>query len=109
MDGESGWWTTSGNIGLPPLARVIGVGKQHNRISHGMWGVARGDIGVDHKIRLHGCREVVKVWRGLFDSVWLGISGNLRDREGWWIQVPLHRCLIKTDAQYLAGWRIESI
>ena len=28
MDGEAGWWTTSGNIGLPPLARVIGVGRQ---------------------------------------------------------------------------------
>ena len=21
MDGEAGWWTTSGNIGLPPLVR----------------------------------------------------------------------------------------
>ena len=28
MDGEAGWWTTSGNIGLPPLARVMGVGRQ---------------------------------------------------------------------------------
>ena len=27
MDGEAGWWTTSGNIGLPPLARVMGVGR----------------------------------------------------------------------------------
>ena len=31
MDGEAGWWTTSGNIGLPPLARVIGVGRQHTQ------------------------------------------------------------------------------
>ena len=23
MDGETGWWTTSENIGLPPLARVM--------------------------------------------------------------------------------------
>ena len=23
MDGEAGWWTTSGNIGLPPLARAM--------------------------------------------------------------------------------------
>ena len=31
MDGEAGWWTTSGNIELPPLARVMGVGRQqHN-------------------------------------------------------------------------------
>ena len=28
MDGEAGWWTTSGYIGLPPLARVMGVGRQ---------------------------------------------------------------------------------
>ena len=28
MDGEAGWWTTSGNIGLTPLARVMGVGRQ---------------------------------------------------------------------------------
>ena len=25
MEGEADWWTTSGNIGLPPLARVMGV------------------------------------------------------------------------------------
>ena len=28
MDGEAGWWTTIGNIGLPPLARAMGVGRQ---------------------------------------------------------------------------------
>ena len=28
IDGEAGWWTTNGNIGLPPLARVMGVGRQ---------------------------------------------------------------------------------
>ena len=28
MDGEAGWWTTIGNIGLPPLTRVMGVGRQ---------------------------------------------------------------------------------
>ena len=30
MDGEAGWWTTSGNIGLPPLARAMGVGRQQH-------------------------------------------------------------------------------
>ena len=30
MDGEAGWWTTSGNIGLSPLARVMGVGRQQH-------------------------------------------------------------------------------
>ena len=28
MGGEAGWWTTSGNIGLPTLARVMGVCRQ---------------------------------------------------------------------------------
>ena len=28
MDEEAGWWATSGKIGLPPLARVMGVGRQ---------------------------------------------------------------------------------
>ena len=32
MDGEAGWWTTSGNIGLPPLARVMGVGRHNNNL-----------------------------------------------------------------------------
>ena len=30
MDGKAGWWITSGNIGLPPLARVMGVGRQQH-------------------------------------------------------------------------------
>ena len=29
MDGEAGVWTTSGKIGIPPLTRVMGVGRQH--------------------------------------------------------------------------------
>ena len=31
MDGEADWWTTSGNIGLPPIASVMGVGRQQQR------------------------------------------------------------------------------
>ena len=34
MDGEAGWWTTSGNIGLPPLARAMGVGRQQQHEGH---------------------------------------------------------------------------
>ena len=33
MDGEAGWWTTSGNIGLPPLAKAMGVGRQQQESS----------------------------------------------------------------------------
>ena len=31
MNGEAGWWTTSGNIGIPPLARIMGVGRQQQQ------------------------------------------------------------------------------
>ena len=36
MDGEAGWWTTSGNIGLPPLAGVMGVGRQQQQPTPGL-------------------------------------------------------------------------
>ena len=39
MDGEAGWWTTSGNIGLPPLARVMGVGRQQH--ANGVLGMVK--------------------------------------------------------------------
>ena len=31
--GEAGWWTTSRNIGLHPLARVMGVGRQQQHVN----------------------------------------------------------------------------
>ena len=31
MDGEVGWWTTSGSSDSPPLARIMGVGRQQQR------------------------------------------------------------------------------
>ena len=31
MDGEAGWWTTSGKIVLPPLVRIMGVGRQQQQ------------------------------------------------------------------------------
>ena len=37
MDGEAGSWSTSGNIGFPPLARVMGVGRQQHNIVPGMF------------------------------------------------------------------------
>ena len=30
-DEEAGWWTTSEKIGLPPLARVMCVGRQQHQ------------------------------------------------------------------------------
>ena len=44
MDGEAGWWTTSGNIGLPPLARAMGVGRQQQQ--HGVILHKLRDIGI---------------------------------------------------------------
>ena len=35
VDREPGWSTTGGMIGLPPLARVMGLGKQHHN-RHGL-------------------------------------------------------------------------
>ena len=56
MDGEAGWWSTSGNIGLPPLARAMGVGRQQqnkvsmvikrlkNKFSYGLDGISNSLI-----------------------------------------------------------------
>ena len=41
MDGEAGWWMTSGNIELPPLARVMGVGRQQQQQQRNNFGAAR--------------------------------------------------------------------
>ena len=43
------------------------------------------------------------------NSVWFGISEKLRNKEGWWDQVPLDWCLIETDAPYLGGEREDRI
>ena len=63
-------------------------------------------LGMNHKIMLHrwnGCGEVAMVWLGLCNSVWFGISGKLRNKQEWWDQVPLDRCLIETDALEVGG------
>ena len=58
MDGEAGWWTTSGNIGLPPLARVLGVGRlsrqqQHANETSGEDGLALpGSLVGDSQLRI---------------------------------------------------------
>ena len=59
MDGEAGWWTTSGNIGLPPLARAMGVGRQQQQLivftskyKQDLC-ITIGDTVVDHKLRCH--------------------------------------------------------
>ena len=52
MYGEAGWWTTSGNIGLPPLARVMGVGIQHNNCS------AAGPDGIPSSLLVNSATEL---------------------------------------------------
>ena len=39
MDGEAGWWTTSGNIVLHPLARVMVVGRQQLKVDASIKGL----------------------------------------------------------------------
>ena len=34
IDGEAGWWNTSGNIGLPSLERVMGVSRQQQTTTY---------------------------------------------------------------------------
>ena len=48
MDGEAGWWTTSGNIGLPPLARVMGVGRQQQHKWRDRNNHKRDSLSVSH-------------------------------------------------------------
>ena len=45
MDEEAGWWTTSGNIGLPPLARVIGAGRQQQDLRETPPQLHEGGVG----------------------------------------------------------------
>ena len=35
IDGVAGWWSTIRNIGLPPLAKVMGVGRQQQQLRSG--------------------------------------------------------------------------
>ena len=51
----------------------------------------------------NGYGEVAMVWLGLCNSVWFGISEKLRNKEGWWDQVPLYWCLIEADEPYQGG------
>ena len=59
MDGEAGWWTTSGTIGLPPLARAMGVGRQQHHMEE-RWSCHSG-----HKLLCKLCRNVPPPAMGL--------------------------------------------
>ena len=52
MDGKAGWWTTSGKIGLLPLAMVKGVGRQLQQTR--MCGLVGADVdlSLDMRIRM---------------------------------------------------------
>ena len=57
VDGEAGWWTTCGNIGLPPLARVMGVGRQQQRGRGEGVVFCDGECGEDGAIRCKTCDD----------------------------------------------------
>ena len=65
MEGEAGWWTTSGNIGLPPLARVMGVGRQQQQQEISTHITPELTIGapvyVDYILGIGDCKTVGKV------------------------------------------------
>ena len=61
MNGEAGWWATGGNIGLPPLARVMGVGRQQHKI---YLDFSKAFDKADHGVLLHKLKD-------------LGITGKL--------------------------------
>ena len=69
MDGEAGWWTTSGNIGLAPLARVMGVGRQQQplqiikALTATGWGKQRETLMATYKAVMRPALEYVSsVW-----------------------------------------------
>ena len=75
MDGEAGWWTTSGNIGLPPLARVMGVGRQQHAKN---WTLVEENI-----------YSVIKSWtfisKGLYFIGWVLVVNSLCASKLWYI------------------------
>ena len=67
MDGETGWWTTGGEIGSP-LARVKGVGRkqeqQYIRTQEAQYGEFK------HNLHLHVNTSLTSRWHGN-GEVWL--------------------------------------
>ena len=51
MDREDGWWASRGNIGLPPLARVKGVGRTQQHVLDYLY--SQPDIHVKHRNLIH--------------------------------------------------------
>ena len=62
MDGEAGWWTTSGNIGLPPLARAMGVGRQQQQQLKHLGQKANKWLHTIHNLFFTG-NKISKIWR----------------------------------------------
>ena len=96
MDGEAGWWTTSGNIGIPPLARVMGVGRQqHSIFSHDKMGVLEynlhRDICIDESIvGFKGRHVLVNYIRIKKHHQWGPKEYNLADSSGYVHQTIYH-------------------
>ena len=113
--GEGNLEKKEGRFSLKPL-KGVGVLSNWRVLLSMMKGEGREEQGDEVRMKGFGvvewvwhCGEVVWVWLELCNSVWFGISGKLRGREGWWDQVPLERCLIETDAPYLGGGREDII
>ena len=82
MDGEAGWWTTSGNIGLPPLARVMGVGRQKQQQSLNLKQWYDQDTASTAGLQAHGIRRTKRhlywLWSFTTRRETLRIYGGIR-------------------------------
>ena len=76
MDGEAGWWTTSGNIGLPPLARVMGVGRQQQHQKK-LFGIVNSLLGRGKKVLLPQHDDSLTLAR-LFNEFFITKIDNVR-------------------------------
>ena len=81
MDGEAGWWTTSGNIGLPPLARVMGVGRQQ-QVDHGILLHKLNDIGITGKLGIWFFQLLTNI------THYVRLPGGLSQNSSVWSGVP---------------------
>ena len=94
MDVEAGWWTTSGNIGLPPLARVMGMGRQQQQ------GMITGTAFVDLSNAYDTVNDrllIQKLYNTTLDSQLCRVIQNLLSDQRFYVELNNER----------SRWRIQ--
>ena len=87
MDGEAGWWTTSGNIGLPPLARAMGVGRQQQDM---ITGTAFVDLSAAYDTVNHSLL-IQKLYKTTLDSQLCRVIQNLLSDQRLYVDLNNER------------------